>query len=203
MLSPNNLVSSTSTYSHGQNRGMIAEPHREFAYGTTDPNPGSSTWTSNTTSSNSVSPSPPLSSFTRDSSSYLTGEFGPGQMSYPLSYAHGPGRDSLDIQQGTGYSAISADDETASASYSHSWRYPNHRRIVSSSPDPSWSDSSDRRVVSPGPSSPEPLHRMGSGTSRQQGLLGVRRVRRSSQATRPHPYRDGGTANRRKAEREI
>ena len=117
---------------------------------------------------------------------------------YTPPFAHRSGQDSPDSQPNTGYLAISADDETASASRGHSWHYnyPIDRRIVHASPDPSRSDSSDRGVVSPGPSRPGPLHRMSSGISGQPGLLGVRRVRRSSQATRPHPYRDDGTANR-------
>jgi len=168
MLSPNNLVSSTSAYSsHSRNRDIILKSPHMFVYGTTDPNPASSVWPSNTTSSHPASLSSLLNPSTQNSSSYPRGAFRPGKMSYPSPFVHGPGQDSPDSQQNTGYSATSAYDKIASAPHDYSRRYP-----------------SPYSAVSPGPLRPRPLRLVNSGVSGQPGLLGARRARR------PHPYRD-------------
>lgn len=166
MLSPNNLVSSASTYSsQGQNRGMIPEPYYGYDYGVGDLGIYPSAWTLNTTSS--------LNPSTKNSPLYPLPAFGSGKMPYSSSSAHGAGKDGPDRQPNTGYSATFAYDEIASAPHDYSLRYP-----------------SPYSAVSPGPSRPRPLRHLSSGISGQPGLLGVHRARR------PHPYRDDNIANR-------
>ena len=151
--------------SHGQNRGMI--PEQQFAYGM-DSNPA---WPSNTTPSHSASLSSLLNPSSQNGSSYPRGA--PGQMSYPSHFTHGPGQHSPDSRPTTGYSVISAYDETASPT--------SHAGFDYSRPN-----SSHHRGVSPG-SRPGSSHRVNSGNYGQPGSLSIRRARRHSQAMSPYP----------------
>jgi hypothetical protein len=155
--------------SHGQNRGMMAEPQHQFAYTIADPNPASSAWASNTTP-HSVSLSSLLNPPSQNGSSYPRGAPGPAQMSYPSPFAHG--QHSPDSRPNTGYSVISY-DETASPT--------SHAGFDYSRPN-----SSHHRGVSPG-SRPGSSHRMNSGNYGQPTSLSIRRGRRHSQAMSPYP----------------
>ena len=155
--------------SHGPNRGMI--PEHQFAY-TMDTNPASSPWPSNATN-HSASLSSLLNPSSQNGSAYQRGAPGPGQMSYPSPFAHGPGQHSPDSRPNTGYSVISAYDETASPT--------SHAGFDYSRPN-----SSHHRGVSPG-SRPGSSHRVNSGNYGQPGSLSIRRGRRHSQAMSPYP----------------
>ena len=158
--------------SHGQSRGMMAEPQHQFAYTMTDPNPASSAWTSNTTS-HSASLSSLLNPPSQNGSSYPRGAPGPAQMSYHSPFAHGPGQPSPDSRPNTGYSVISAYDDAASPT--------SHAGFDYSRPN-----SSHHRGVSPG-SRPGSSHRVNSGNYGPPGSLSIRRARRHSQAMSPYP----------------
>lgn len=157
--------------SHGQNRGMMAEPQHPFAYTMADPNPASSTWTSNTTS-HSASLSSLLNPPNHNGSSYPRGAPGPAQMSYHSPFAHGHGHPSPDSRPNTGYSVISGYDEAASP--------VSHAGFDYSRPN-----SSHHRGVSPG-SRPGSSHRVNSGNY-GPASLSIRRARRHSQAMSPYP----------------
>ena len=157
--------------SHGQNRGMMAEP--QFAYTLNDPNPASSAWASNHTS-HSASLSSLLNPSSQNGSSYPRGAAGPAQMSYPSPFAHGPGQHSPDSRPTTGYSVISAYDDPGSPTSHAGFEYCSRP------------NSSHHRGVSPG-SRPGSSHRVNPGSYGQPGTLSIRRARRHSQAMSPYP----------------
>jgi hypothetical protein len=159
--------------SHGQNRGMMAEPQHQFAYTMSEPNPASSAWASNTTPSHSGSLSSLLNPPSQNGSSYPRGAPGPGQMSYPSPFAHGPGHPVPTADQ-TQDTRLSLTTKQASPT--------SHAGFDYSRPN-----SSHHRGVSPGSSRPGSSHRMNSGNYGQPTSLSIRRARRHSQAMSPYP----------------
>ena len=144
--------------------------------------PASSAWASNTTSSHSASLSSLLDPSGQNGSSYPRGPPGPRQMSYTSPFTHGPGHHSPDSRPNTGYSAISAYNETASPTSYAGFDY-------------SRPNLSHHRGVSPGSSRPGSSHRANPGNCGQAVTsLRIRRARRHSQATSPYqsPYGDDG-----------